>query len=72
MPRLNGGFDLLNLLGAEEAVFTAVRVKTGDGNPGICDAQFKAGLIGNLDDFKNARFFDAVAGFTQRNMGGRC
>ena len=68
--RLNGRFDLLDFLGAEKAVFSAVGVESGDSHLRIFNSHIPAGLIRDLDDLEDAGFFYPVAGFPQGNMGG--
>ena len=68
LHRLDGRDDLVGFFMAEEAVFTAVRVEAGDGDARMFVAEELHGVVGEADDFFDARFLDAVAGFAQRDV----
>src|SRR5699024_9688570 len=70
LGRLDGGLDLFDLLGAEQAVFAAVGVQAGHRHFGLLDAHIPAGLVGDLDHLQHTGLFDPVAGLPQGAVGG--
>ena len=66
----DGRNDLVDLLPAEQAVLSAVRIEPGDTDARLFDPQIPAGLPGYADHFQYSVFFNAVTGLTQGDMRG--
>ena len=63
---LDGGDDLVRFFVSEEAVLGAVGIEPGHGDAWMFVAEELHRVIGQVDDFEDARFFHTVARFAQR------